>query len=150
GFTQYTYAFLQQEANELEDRDLDVANALYGRARLLYLRARDYALRGLEVKHRGFEKALRQSPVAAVKTIVSRKEAPLLYWTAASWGAAISISKDNPDLIADQPIVEALIDRALQLDEKFDYGAIHGFLISYEQARQSSDGDAVARSRRHL
>src|SRR5262245_30590577 len=47
GFTQYTYAFLQQEANELEDRDLEAADALYARARLLYLRARDYALRGL-------------------------------------------------------------------------------------------------------
>src|ERR1043166_2234899 len=68
GFTQYTYAFLQQEANELEDRDLDAANALYARARLLYLRARDYGLRGLEVKHRGFDQALHKDPVAAVKT----------------------------------------------------------------------------------
>src|SRR5262245_20816355 len=51
GFTQYTYAFLQQEANELEDRDLAAADALYARARLLYLRARNYSLRGLEVKH---------------------------------------------------------------------------------------------------
>jgi hypothetical protein len=29
-----------------------------------------------------------------------------------------------------------LIDRGLQLDPDFDDGAIHGFLISYESARQ--------------
>src|SRR5262249_2364499 len=52
--------------------------------------------------------------------------------------------------IADQRIVEALIDRALQLDEKLDQGAIHSFLISYEQARQGATGDSVERSRKHL
>ena len=60
------------------------------------------------------------------------------------------MSKDNPDLIADQRIVEALIDRALALDPDFDSGAIHGFLITYETARQGAKGDPAARSRLHF
>ena len=41
GFTQYAYAFIQQDADELEDKDLAAAKALRVRAKRLYLRARD-------------------------------------------------------------------------------------------------------------
>jgi predicted anti-sigma-YlaC factor YlaD len=149
GFTQYAYAFVQQEADEMEARDLAAAGALRNRARRLYLRARNYGLRGLEVMHPGFEKALRENPKKAA--LIARKaDVPLLYWTAAAWGSAITLSKDNPDLIADLPSVEALIDRALQLDEAFDAGGLHSFLIAYEAARQGAQGEAEARSRKHF
>jgi hypothetical protein len=46
--------------------------------------------------------------------------------------------------------VEALIDRALELNESFDDGAIHSFLISYEPARQGAAGDPLERARRHF
>src|SRR6266852_3578127 len=46
GFTPYAYAFVQEEADEIEDRDLEKATALRIRARRLYLRARDYGIRG--------------------------------------------------------------------------------------------------------
>lgn len=149
GFTQFAYVYVQQEAEAREDQNLSEASLLKTRARRLYLRARDYGLRGLEVKHPGFSKDLRENPKRAVR-IARKSDVPLLYWTAAAWGAAISLSKDNPGLLADQPYVEALIDRALQLDETFDSGAIHGFLISYEPARQGVQGDPLARSRKHF
>jgi predicted anti-sigma-YlaC factor YlaD len=134
GFTQYAYAFVQQDAEAMESRDLASADALRARARRLYLRARGYGLRGLAVRHRDFELALRADPAAAVAA-ADKRDVPLLYWTAACWGLAIAISKDHPDIVADQPQVEALIDRALALDESYDYGAIHTFLISYEPSR---------------
>lgn len=149
GFTQYGYAFVQEEADELKDKDLAAATALETRARKLYLRARNYGLRGLEIRHRGFEAALRKDPLRAVG-MASARDVPLLYWTAASWAAAISLSKDNPDLIAELPAAEALMDRALQLDETFEHGAIHSFLITYEMSRQGAGGEPVARSRQHF
>jgi hypothetical protein len=75
---------------------------------------------------------------------------PFLYWTAAAWGAAIGISKDDPALVSDQLLVEALIDRALVLDESFGQGAVHGFLITYEMSRQGQTGDPTVRARRHF
>jgi predicted anti-sigma-YlaC factor YlaD len=69
---------------------------------------------------------------------------PLLYWTAAAWGAAIAVSKDTPEIVADLPRMEALADRALALNESFDHGAIHSFLISYEMARPGAKADAAA------
>jgi predicted anti-sigma-YlaC factor YlaD len=149
GFTQYAYAFVQQDADELEEQDVAAAQAARQRAARLYLRARNYALRGLETAHPGFTNALRADAVAAVKTLV-KKDVPQSYWAAVSWAAAIAASKDNPDLIADLPKVEALIDRALALDETFDHGAIHAFLISYELSRQGATGDAEARARKHF
>ena len=149
GFAQYAYVYVQQPAEEMEEHNLAKAAALRMRARRLYLRARGYGLRGLEMRHRGFEQALRADPKAAVR-VANKKDVPLLYWTAAAWGLAISISKDDPEMIADQPVVEALIDRALELDPDYEHGAIHGFLISYEAARKGVPGDFAVRSRKHF
>jgi len=149
GFTEYAYAFVQEDADETEDKDLAAAEAMRGRARRLYLRAHNYGLRGLEVRHRGFEKALRANPKQAV-TVATARDVPLLYWTALSWAAAVSLSKDNPDLIAELPLAEAMMDRALALDEAFDYGAIHVYFITYEMSRPGGTGDPAARSRQHF
>lgn len=149
GFTQYAYAFAQHPADEVEERDLAAASAGRARAKRLYLRARDYGLRGLEVRHPGFEKALRANPATAVR-VTKKADVHLLYWTAASWAASISLSKDSPDAIADLPLAAALIDRALVLDEDFDHGAIHSFLIAFELARPGAGPDAVAKARQHF
>jgi len=112
GFTQYAYGWVQNapvtEAEGGEAHQLD-------RARRLYLRARDYGLRGLEVRRPGFERALRSDPAAAMH-MLSISDVPSLYWTAASWGLAISLSKDRPEVLADLPLVGAMVDRALELD----------------------------------
>lgn len=149
GFTEYAYAYVQQDADMAERQSLDAATALRGRARRLYLRARDYGLRGLDARYATFSGTLRRDPAAAVR-LVNKTDVPLLYWTAAAWASAIAVSKDRPDLIADQLFAEALIDRAYALDPDFDSGAIHGFLISYEAARQGVAGDPLARSRMHF
>ncbi len=149
GFTQYAYAFADQPADELEEKDLAAANAGHARAKRLYLRARNYGLRGLAVKHPDFEKLLRASPAAAVR-VTTKADVHLLYWTAVSWAAGISLSKDNPDAIADLPLAAALMDRALALDSGFDHGAIHSFLITFELARPGAGPDAVAKARQHF
>jgi predicted anti-sigma-YlaC factor YlaD len=149
GFTQYAFVYVQVPAEETEGEDLAKADALRLRARHLYVRARNYGLRDLEIAHPNFEHELRQDPKAAVRKM-GTKDVPLIYWTAVSWGAAISVSKDDPEMIADLPIVEALIDRALELDPDYDSGAIHNFLISYEAVRRTASGDFVPRSRKHF
>src|SRR5579862_5014990 len=47
GFTQYAYAFVQEDADELEDTNKVAATAMRARAAKLYLRARNYGMRGL-------------------------------------------------------------------------------------------------------
>ena len=148
-FTQYGYAFVQQEAEQVESTDLTRARDMQDRARRLYLRARDYGLRGLEARHAGFKRQLQDNPAAAV-TKMRQADVPLLYWSAVSWAAAISVAKDQPDFVADLPKVEAMIDRALALDESWDQGAIHSFLITFEMGRATGTGDRVERARQHF
>ena len=149
GFTQYAYAFVQQDADEAEDRDLQAAAALNERARRLYLRARDYGLRGLDAAHEGFSRDLRAARAAALGA-ASREDVPLLYWTAASWGALIATKKDDPDLVADLPNVGDLLKRALELEPDFDHGAVHELLITYEGSRSEAMGGSIERARRHF
>jgi len=151
GFTQYGYAFVQTEADFAEEKDLARATALRARARKLYSRALRYGLRGLEVRHPGFEKGLRDDDLRE-KTLAAATKAdvPLLYWTGAAWGAAISLSKENADLTADQGLVEALERRALALDEAFGQGSIHDFFIAFEGGRPAAAGGSVERALGHL
>jgi predicted anti-sigma-YlaC factor YlaD len=148
GFTQYAYGALQQEADYVESQDLARATALRNRARKLYLRALDYGFRGLEVDLPDLRNRLRADPAHAADG-AGKAQVPLLYWTAAAWGAAISISKDDPELSADQTRAEALMRRALALDESFEAGAIHDFFIAYEGGR-ASVGGSLAEARKHL
>ena len=150
GFTQYGYAYVQQEADQLEDDDLDAAYSLRQRARRLYLRARNYGLRGLEAAHPGFADELRTDPDVAV-AVAQEKDIPLLLWTASGWALAIAVSKDDMALIGDLPIIDALIDRAYELDADYDSGALDGFLITYEMTpgRFDHPDPPEVRARRH-
>lgn len=149
GFTQYAYAFVQQEADELEASDYTGAQAMRLRAKRLYLRARDYGLRGLEVRQKGVRTALATDPRGALRAC-TKADVPQLYWTGAAWAAAIALGKDDPALIAELPQMEALIDRAAELDESWAAGTIPSFLIAYEMSRQGVAGDAAARARRQF
>ena len=144
GYTQYAYAFVQQEADEIEDKDVAAAYALRERARKLYRRARDYALRGLEVAHPGFAANLKTHSAAALSR-TTEADVPRLYWGSAAWAAMIALSKDNPDAVADVPLMSAMIERALALNEAYDAGALHVFMISLAVARGGAESETAAR-----
>jgi len=150
GFTEYAYGALQQEADFAEAKDLARATELRNRARKLYLRALGYGFRGLEVRLPGLRRQLQSDPDPAHALAgTTRAQVPLLYWTGAAWGAAIAISKDDPELTADQSRAAALIQRGLALDEGFEAGAGHDFMIAYEGGR-AGVGGSIEEARRHL
>jgi len=147
GFTEYAYAFVAQTGDEIRATDLDRSNALQDRARKLYLRAHAYGIRGLESRYPRFGSRL-EADAAAALARTRKRDVPLLYWTAASLGLAISGSQDKPEMIARLPLVEALIGRAAELDESWNGGAIPEFLISYESARSDVSRDAMQQAMR--
>jgi predicted anti-sigma-YlaC factor YlaD len=133
GFTQYAYAFVQQDADEQESRDLAQASALRRRARGLYLRARGYALRALDVRHPGFRDEFARAPQRALDRL-DAEDAAALYWCSVAWAASISLSKDSARAIAALPKVDLMVARLAKLDASFDHGAFQSFLISYDMA----------------
>ncbi len=148
GFTQYSYAFVHTEADIVEARNYQEAERLRERALRMYLRARGYCLRHLELAHPGIgQRLLNDATGALAATKVD--EVPALYWTGASWGGAITLALDKPELVADVPVVRAVMDRALALDEAYGRGAIHEVFIALEGV-PAAMGGSPERARKHF
>jgi predicted anti-sigma-YlaC factor YlaD len=81
---------------------------------------------------------------------MGKEQAPLLYWTAAAWGSAISLAMHDAELSADLALVASLMDRALALDEGYGLGSIHDFFISYDGGRPPSAGGSAESAERHM
>jgi hypothetical protein len=148
GFAQYSYAFVQLDADEAESRDLDTARALRERARGLYGRARDYGVRALDARHPGFAAELRGDPAHALARL-SRGDAQTLYWTTVASAAMVALSKDSAHALVQLPRIDQQVDRLRALDPDLGQGSLHAFLISYEMARPGVR-DAEGRARRHF
>ncbi len=148
GFTLYTYAYIHQEADRIALEDVERAEQLRARARRLYLRARSYGLRALDLAYPGLSAQLQQDPARAVARVGARDVA-LLYWNAAALGLAISVSRADAALLARLPEVEALIQRALALDETWQEGSLHEFQLVLAAARPGAPPD-FDRIRRHF
>lgn len=133
GFSVYAYVYVHFDAEVAASVSFDEARALRERARRFYLRAHRYGMRGLDLFYPGFSKALPENPDRAV-AMIERRHAkdvlPLLYWSAASLGLAISAAKNDAAMLARIPEVEALLDRSMELDEAWDEGALHEFEIT--------------------
>ena len=143
GFTQYAFAFVQQPA-EL-GAPPDVAQAEMLRARRLYLRAREYGLDGLRLQ-RGVSAKDLDRPEGIGR--LQKEDVPLMYWTFAPWAAAIAANKRDLSLVGDLPVIAALLDRALQLDEAYDGGALHEFAITFDSARP--EGTTPQKQKQHF
>lgn len=156
GFTAYAVVFVGQDADEMDEKDVERGKVLHLRARKLLLRARGYGLRGLEVNHPGFIEAFKtggpDSAPARAKLLaaMTKDDVKLLYWTGASWALAIASKKDDMKLVGELPLVEELMTRALQIDEGFDRGSIHEFFVAYDASRDETAGGGPAKSKEHL
>jgi len=143
GFTQYSYGFLHIEA-ELRASDAAAATELKSRAARMYQRARGYCLRGLALSRPEITlENLANDPAAALKN-TTPADVPWLYWTAASWGAELSIAPNQLARIAELASVRALLNRARALDDRWESGAIHEALIAFDGLPPMLGGSAVA------
>lgn len=113
GYTGYTLGFV-------EDVDPE-------RAKLLYTRARNYGLRALSLKNEYFQKALDEDAAALKSSLkrFSKKDVPLIFWTANAWGNLVNVSIADPAVLVDLPKVNAMMEFVLQHDESYFYGSAH-------------------------
>ena len=147
GFTSYANAFVQLDAEALESTNYEESERLKARARRLYLRGRDYCMRRVELKRPGLRAALAADPATALGNV--KYDVDELYWLGAAWGSAIAVGVDQPDLVADFPVVRTLMEKALAIDEDYADGGIHEVMITLDGMSPSMGGDPV-RARKHF
>jgi tetratricopeptide (TPR) repeat protein len=64
--------------------------------------------------------------------------------------AAISIGKDDPELVSDIPQAEALIYKACEIDPNYDDGSLQEFLITYEAGKPVLMGGSIKKAKEHF
>lgn len=145
GFTSYAYGFLATDADMVRRADRAAAKAIDERALNMYLRAHGYCARAMEEKFKGVTAMLLKDPANALPK-AKKEDVELLYWSAASWGLAMSL---NPDTLAiDFPAVRAMTERALALDETWWNGALHELMIVLDS--QELLGGSQEGARKHF
>jgi hypothetical protein len=117
GFTQYAFAFVAFEAEQVESRDTRKAKALRERAARLYARAQRHGMAALE------------------RSMPAGLQVGLAYWTAAAWGSWIALSKHDPEIVAQLPQVIHLAHLAWQANPDWGQGALASLMGSLELAR---------------
>jgi predicted anti-sigma-YlaC factor YlaD len=142
GFTQYAYAFVASDAERLVSTDARAAHQLHERARRLYLRAHRHAMAALALSQPGLMASLAKPsglPAGALKP----EQVGVAYWAAASWGAYIALSKDDPDAVADLPLAVRLAESVWRMSPTFGQGAAASLMGNFEAARP---GGSVAQA----
>ena len=131
GFTQYAFAYVSQEADFIEDADPRRANGLRQRAARLYQRAQKHAMTALGKQTPTLWAAL-DSPTHNPLTV---EQVGLAYWAAAAWGGWISLSTDNPEVLADLPKATQLARWAWERDPGFGQGSLASLMGTFEASR---------------
>jgi hypothetical protein len=133
GWTAATFAFIEDDYEMAVDAD-DEARSDYhrARARAAYDRAIQYGVALLEMRAKGFDKA--KTNVASMKAYLSqfyKSDALNLLWVGQAWLAKSNIAKDDPAVVAELHVGEALVERSVELDERAAFAAGRSALGSY-------------------
>lgn len=139
GFTQYAYAFIAFEADQVEPQDARAAQRLRERASAMYGRAFEHARTALELQRPGLS-----SPTP--DTAMPAEAVPLAYWAAASLAARVSTSKDAA-VVAELPRAVALARAAYATAPDHGHGALASLLGSLEAGRP---GGSAAQARQYF
>jgi hypothetical protein len=134
----YAFAFV-------EDTDPERASGLYAIGR-------DYGKRAL-ARRKEFARAFEQGSaevVAEAAEDLDQDDVPELVWTAAAWAGWANLNLEDPAAVADLPLVEALLMRAIELDEGYLYGIPHLLLGTFHAARPPALGGDQERAQRHF
>ena len=146
GFTGYSYLFVETDAEILGEARHEESKALREEALKLYVRAKDYCLRAIDVRFKGMSAKLLRDPAKAFDGVkVKKDDVPLLYWTAASWGAAISSGLDRPELMGDLPAVRVLAETAMKLDPEWNKGSFYELMMTLDALPEPMSGVPAAK-----
>jgi len=135
----YAMGYLEDSTtDEKKDRE----NSL--RAKNFYKRAQEYGMAVLKKNH-DFKKLMDEGgDLDAFKKMMlafNKDDVEALFWTAFAWSSYINLSKDSPEDVADLPRAKALIDRVIELNDKYFYGIPHLFMIAYYSMPKMFGGD---------
>jgi hypothetical protein len=152
GYTTYAFAFLEGEAEKgqfkLSQDELDELNR---RAVLHYMRARDYGFMLLDKPE--FEDAAKSGRFDDAKARLKQMEeedVEGLFWVAQAWGSAINLRQEDPDMLDGLELVEAIMDRMLELDDDYYFAGPHLLKAVYLTSKPPMFGGDPEKAKEHF
>jgi hypothetical protein len=130
---------------------LFTAEADQARTGTLYARAREYGFRALSTRAdlRGaLSGTLREFSLLLQR--FGKDDVPALFCTTSSWVRWTASNLDNLEALAELPLLEAAMERILELDESYSYGSPHLLLGVYLAAKPAVLGGDTAKAERHF
>jgi hypothetical protein len=145
GWAGATFAFTEDDY-ELAQEAKDDPMAAYHLARTVagFERARFFGIQLLNRKAGGFAAAQRNADTMRAwmkRNFVQKEEAGDLAWISYAFIGLVGAAKDNPAVVGDLYVGVAIAERALELDEKFEYGLAHIVLGAYHARTALSELD---------
>jgi len=123
-YSQYAFGFLEEDMIRYHDRDNEKYGESRARADIFYDKGKNYGQRSLATKS-SMAKAL-NGPLPDMEKALNgwgKKDVPVLFWSAFAWGNWLNLHKDDPTAFVDTPRVQALAERAVELEPDYNYGA---------------------------
>lgn len=120
------------------------------RASRFYIRGMNHGLTALALKG---AKNLKDSPIDQFDQQLKqlgKDDVATLFWTASCWAKWIDLHRDNTEAIAQLARATALMQRVLDLDERFYYGGAHMYFGVYYGSRAPLLGGNFEKSRQHF
>lgn len=134
-WTGATFAFTEDQMEQAEDAEGSSSPLYeYHKARTVagYDRAVHYGIELLEMKNAGFEQAKKNDEtMKAWLAGFDAEDVPALFWTGYAWIAKTNVAKEDPAVVADLFIGVAILQRVLELDDKYLYGTPHTVMGAY-------------------
>lgn len=149
-FCMYSYAFIQAPADTLPDEKIDEQTAQYLRAKKMYLRAWKYLIKALDLKYPGFQESFKTDNFKAFVSKTTKEDLDLLYWTGMSWMGAFTTETFDMSIKVHVDKAVLMLERVLELDEKYGNGTIHDFFISFRGGMLESLGGNKEEARKHF
>jgi tetratricopeptide (TPR) repeat protein len=143
GWSGVGFAFHEDDFESATDRgDEEAAEDARTRARAAYTRAVFYGLELLEHKAQDFEphKKNVESMRAWLRNF-DQEDVPALFWTGYAWIARVNVSKDIPEMIGELHVGVTMMERAVELDERYLDGLGHVVLGAYHARTPMSELD---------
>lgn len=140
-YGQYAFGFLEEDILKYKDVDKAAYQKAYDRADLFYNRGKNYGLTSLwPKKAQGRVLSLSQEAFEKELNKFGKGRAASLFWTAFCWGNFINLHRDDVEVFAEIPRVEAMVKRVIKLDPSYYYGSAHSFLGSLASSRPAMLG----------
>jgi fructose-specific component phosphotransferase system IIB-like protein len=122
-----------------------------GKAAILYGKAKEYGFRALSLR-RNFQQAARGNLNEFVVFLweFNQKDVPALFWTSSAWAKWLSLNLDSLEALADMPVLEATMQRVIELDGGFYYGSPHLQMAVYLAAKPPIAGGDLDKAKEHF